>query len=322
MEDLISIVVPVYNVENYVKECLDSILGQSYSNLQIIIVNDGSTDQSGNICEEYAKKDSRVEYVYQKNKGLSAARNKGISCAKGEFICFVDSDDYVHKKYVECLYYGMINNNADMSMCGYIRDGFFVEKKDNNIKCNIYDGKEMMRNFYSFDVLFMNVAWNKLYRKKAFLNERFPEGMLYEDFALNARIMYSCNRIAICDQELYFYRRNRQGITLSSFSEKQLDALKQIENRMLFFRQVNEEGIYNRFLQEYEVVNLKYYFLCRKNDTPNKLLICSELRKKYKYYFINTVKAKENKLMRKIYITLGYFFPYFMGLITNIIIKD
>ena len=315
MEDLISVVVPVYNVENYVKECLDSILVQSYSNLQIIIVNDGSTDQSGIICEEYAKKDSRVEYVYQKNKGLSAARNKGISCAKGEFICFVDSDDYVHKKYVECLYYGMINNNADMSMCGYIRDGFFVEKKDNNIKCNIYDGKEMMRNFYSFDVL-LNVAWNKLYRKKAFLNERFPEGMLYEDFALNARIMYSCNRIAICDQELYFYRRNRQGITLSSFSEKQLDALKQIENRMLYFKEIGEESIYRRFLQEFEIVNLRLFYLTKR--FLKKKSLEKQLRSSYKNYYFPAISAKENSLVAKFYMLLGLFFPYFMGYITSI----
>lgn len=322
MKDLISVVVPVYNVENYVKECLDSILGQSYGNLQIIIVNDGSTDQSGKICEDYIKNDLRVEYIYQENRGLSAARNTGISRAKGKYICFVDSDDYIDFRYIECLYRGLKSCNADLCMCEYIRDGNFEHTSLSELQYDIHNGKEMMRKYFSFDILFMNVAWNKLYKKEVFLEEKFPEGMLYEDFVLNAHVMYKCEKIAVCHQKLYHYRRTDNSITISKFTEKKLDVLKQIENRMLFFEEIGEKEIYNRFLQEYEVMNLKYYYRCKKNDIPNKLSICCELRKKYKSYFLSTIKAKENKLLKKIYISLGFIFPFFMGFVTNIIVKD
>ena len=322
MKDLISVVVPVYNTQEYLIDCLNSIINQSYTNLQIILVNDGSTDQSGEICENFKRKDSRIEYIVQKNGGSSAAKNAGISHAEGQYICFVDSDDYVHEQYVQTLYDCLMSNEADLSMCGYIRDGFFDKNMKYQSDYKIYNGKEMMRNYYSFDITFMNIACNKLYKKEFFENEKFPEGIMYDDFVLNAHIMYACQKIAVCNQKLYFYRKTANSITMSVFSEKKLDLLKQIENRMLFFEEIGEEGIYNRFLQEYEVMNLKYYYRCKKNDIPNKSSICCNLKKKYKFYYLSTLKAKENKLLKKIYISLGYIFPFLMGMVTNIIVKD
>lgn len=315
INDLVSVVVPVYNVQEHLRECLDSLVRQSYSNIEIIIVNDGSTDQSEVICHSFVEKDDRIKYLFQENRGLSAARNTGIYNASGKYICFIDSDDYIHEDYIKKLYGILISNEADMSMCGYIREGKFATEFDDE-KCEVVEGKTMMRHFYSYDVLLMNIVCNKLYRIDLFQNEKFPEGMLYEDFALNARIMYSCKKIAVCNDKLYFYRRNENGITMSHFSVHKLDALKQIENRLVFFYKVGEKSVYNRFLQEYEIENLKFFYLTKKYLKNRS--IEKDLRKKYSKYFFEALSAKENRGVAKLYILLGLFFPFLMGYITSI----
>ena len=206
MNELISIIVPIYNVEKYLDRCIKSIINQSYNNLEIILVDDGSPDRCGEMCDEWAKIDKRIIVVHKENGGLSDARNAGIDIAKGNYLSFIDSDDYVHKDFIKVLYELCIKYNSDISMCGA-----FETSKDENCNFNLQQGNECVK--YSKTILERKdniycVAWNKLYKKEVFKYIRYPKGKLHEDVAVINKILYYSNKIAITDLRLYFYYSN------------------------------------------------------------------------------------------------------------------
>ena len=183
-KELISIVIPVYNVENYLEKCLNSVINQTYKNLEIIVVNDGSTDKSGDICDKYSEIDKRIKVIHKKNGGLSDARNAGINVAKGKYIGFVDSDDYIDKEMYNIMYNNIMVNKANICIVNryYVfPDGtkLLRYKIEDDIKImNNLEAIEEMNNFSMFDM----AAWDKLYEKNLFDNIRFPVGKLSEDF--------------------------------------------------------------------------------------------------------------------------------------------
>lgn len=190
MNELITIIVPVYKVEPYIYRCVDSIINQTYKNLEIILVDDGSPDNCGSICDEYAKQDNRIKVIHKKNGGLSDARNVGIDIACGDYLGFVDSDDWIEPDMVEILIDDATTNNADISCCGYYKvynDGSKLNNVRGFIDNRVFKGKEIFKNFFLFTDF---VIWNKIYKKSIFKEIRFPLGKLYED----TRIMYK-----ICD---------------------------------------------------------------------------------------------------------------------------
>ena len=224
--DLISIIVPVYNVEKYIVRCLESILSQTYKNIEVIIVNDGSVDKSGEICERYAKKDNRIKLINKSNGGLSDARNKGIDQANGIYITFVDSDDYISQNYVEILYKLIKENNADISIC----DKYEIYKDNMNVRSetkiieNVYNSKEVITKLlygYSYYVS----AWAKMYKKELFNNIRFPYGKLYEDIGTTYLTYLNSTKIAVTNQKLYYYIIRTNSITSGSFTKKQNDMI-------------------------------------------------------------------------------------------------
>jgi glycosyltransferase involved in cell wall biosynthesis len=213
----ISVVVPVYNIEKWLPACLDSLLKQTYENFQLILVNDGSNDNSKNICDEYAKRDSRIEVVHQKNGGLSKARNTGIEFAKGEYLCFVDGDDFCDK---DMLKIAMENFSEDIDIVAF---GFYKNSKKNTAKKN-----KISRSFNEALNLYvageLNVsAWGKVYKKKIFDNIRFPEGKLFEDMWIFPKIAE--NRILILNKALYHYVIRENSITTAKFSPQSMDFL-------------------------------------------------------------------------------------------------
>ena len=217
---LISVVIPVYKVEKYIRECVDSVLAQTYTNLDIILVDDGSPDECPRICDEYAAMDERVRVIHKANGGLSSARNAGIDAASGEYITFIDSDDYVSRVYVEQLYYALSESGADMScilFCSNERDiinNFVAEYKTYTIEAALI--KIMNASLWG--------AYCKLCRTKILkeLGLRFPEGMVYEDIAVMFEIIGSMQKIAFSDRVNYYYRKTPDSITrsLSLFPEK------------------------------------------------------------------------------------------------------
>lgn len=210
----ISIIVPVYNVEKYLEECLESIINQTYSNIEIIIINDGSTDNSKFICETYKRKDNRIELLNKKNGGLSSARNMGLLYSTGEYVLFIDSDDYIRLDMCEILVKHIIETGADIIWFNY----YNLDNK-NNIKYNnlvkeykLYN--ELNRVFWK-DLLYKyklnEVVWNKIYKRNIIPNKVFFEGKIHEDTFAFIQILKNATKIKMIKESLYYYRSNRKN---------------------------------------------------------------------------------------------------------------
>ena len=218
---LISVIIPVYNVEKYLSKCLNSIVDQTYTNLQIILVNDGSTDGSLAIAQTFAEKDERVRIINQRNKGLPGARNSGIEAAEGDYIGFVDSDDWVHPQFYEHLYRNMVTYKADLSEIGFIRASNDQEKVNlYNPKVTVYDNHDYAKRFFKIGIQkTTHYAWNKLYKRDCIESTIFPEKYsVGEDVISTYKVITKCDRIVVSDLPLYFYRQG-SGMT-KAFNRK------------------------------------------------------------------------------------------------------
>lgn len=211
---LISAIVPIYKVEKYLRRCVDSILRQSYRNLEVILVDDGSPDQCGSICDEYAKNDERVVVLNKENGGLSSARNAGIDIAKGQFIGFVDSDDYIDENMYELLYVALKDSGCLLSVCGTtyeFEDGKSIRKTEGGDKriLPFPDALVEMNQYRLFDM----AAWSKLYARELFDEIRFPEGLLSEDFFIMYKIFERADKIAYISDPVYHYIQRQNSIS-------------------------------------------------------------------------------------------------------------
>jgi len=236
-EPLISVIVPIYNVEEYLPKCINSIISQQYKNLEIILVNDGATDLSGKIADNYAKKDNRIIVIHQKNQGLSAARNSGIDVATGEFIGFVDSDDWIEKSMYSSLYADLAANDADISICGYVS----VDKNEKYLRhctnipsiCDngkflpngllVYESQESIMKYCTAHRY--GAPWCMLYKRELFENVRFPLNKIYEDFYIMHLIMDKANKLVINPKRRYNYLKRSHSISQNSSFQKEFDLL-------------------------------------------------------------------------------------------------
>lgn len=219
---LISVIIPVYNVAPYLLRCLDSVVSQSYKKLEIIVVDDGSTDESGEICDTYAKNDKRIRVIHKKNGGLSDARNKGIVIANGEFITFIDSDDYVEKNHIETLIFNQCKYNSDIAISAHlVKYPNRVIDTATHTEYEISPKETLERMLYSEGIDLS--AWAKLYKAKLFRDIEFPKSRNYEDAATTYRLIDKSNRISVISEPTYNYIIRSDGISQSSFSEKKLD---------------------------------------------------------------------------------------------------
>ncbi len=223
--DLISVVIPIYNVEKYLKRCIDSIIAQTYKNLEIILVDDGSPDTCPKICDDYAKKDERIIVIHKQNGGLSDARNYGIEAAKGHYISFVDSDDYVSKDYIKILYESLKAENSDMAIGGH------VVLYPNGKKINKYTGDEyregpetILKRILYDDGIDLS-ACSKLYKKELFKDIRFPVGRLYEDAATSFKLIDTANAISVASKPIYHYIIRENSISNDTFSNGKMDLI-------------------------------------------------------------------------------------------------
>ena len=226
--ELVSIIVPVYNVENYLRMCLDSIEHQTYSNIEVLLINDGSPDSSGEICQEYVARDSRFRYFEKENGGLSDARNYGIDRSKGKFLTFIDSDDWVEPTYVEDMYQAALNNNSEIVVSSYSQ----FDNKENHYLVHIWDdyyeknysNKKLMnslpllvRKDYSF-----LTSWGILFSRKLFNNVKFPKGKVIEDSRTNYKLFSKSKCTTYINKSLYMYRIGREGSIINTVNEKLL----------------------------------------------------------------------------------------------------
>ncbi len=306
MKELISIIVPIYNVEKYLDRCINSIVNQSYKNLEIILVDDGSQDKCGEICDKWANNDERIKVIHKENGGLSDARNAGIEIAQGEYLSFIDSDDYIHKDFIKILYENCLKNDADISMCEvYITDkneDTNREIKNENIK--IIFSKDVLERKNNISCL----GCDKLYKKSIFNNVRYPKGKINEDVAVIYKIMYYSNKISITDAKLYFYFNRPGSIMRKGFSKKRLDILDGLRNQYEFFIERNEEKYAYFILRDFLNSTLDLYEECLLLK-EEKVEIKKILMKEYKKVYKKVVKNKNTNINMKIKYTIYNFFP-------------
>jgi len=237
-------------VEDYLVRCIESILTQTYKNIEIILVDDESPDKCGEICDYYAKLDERINVIHKKNGGLSDARNVGIDSAKGRYITFLDSDDWIHNEYIEILYRLLNEKNSDVAICNFIKKSSFVETVSlDNFSSNIYEYSniEAMEQLSGELHIQMTVAWGKLYKIELFNNIRFPVGRIHEDEFTTYRLLYSADKIVFYDKPLLYYWQRKDSIIGSGFKIKnRLDYLDALIQRASFFQEIKLRKLSNK----------------------------------------------------------------------------
>ena len=321
MNDKITVIVPVYNVENYLRKCLDSIIAQTYKNIEIIVVNDGSTDTSGEICKEFVEIDHRIIYIEQENAGLSAARNTGLENMSGDYVTFVDSDDWIEQDYVETLYKKITEYQADIAVGNYYSfnesegmfyfhisgDSYYEEVYDNvSIFENLYESQEMK----SFALI---SAWGKLYKAGLFEQLRFDMGKLGEDGYLNQKIYLLAEKIVYIHKGIYSYRIRNNSLS-RTWTEKWMHALVDamseritllsslgypLEKHLAIYRQMLEGSLSNgkvSGLEEtptYKEFETKKYLLDKLEKTKNTQKKAIVLAANYSYVdqVLTTIKS-------------------------------
>lgn len=257
---LISIIVPVYQVKPYIGECVESLLAQTYANLEILLVDDGSTDGSGEICDEYARRDGRVRVIHQENRGVSAARNTGLDQAKGKYVAFVDSDDAVLPDYIELLYDLLCRYQADIAACAFVRGemeeirrgrvasmergpDFAGGDKSVNTREICMTSEQMLRQWHGRYKKWETIVCNKLYRKSILDGKdsatkvRFPTGRRYEDVLISHLIAANAGKIVLTSRQLYLYRTRQNSFTTQTMTaEQRKQNLRAQRERMAFFK--------------------------------------------------------------------------------------
>lgn len=231
MENVVSVIVPVYKVEKYLDKCIGSIVNQTYRDIEIILVDDGSPDNCPQMCDEWAEKDSRIRVIHKENGGLSDARNAALDICTGRYVVFVDSDDYVHPEYVAYLVELIKQNNADLAICGFwheTEEGKQLNRFADNNQLYIMDQHQAIKEMCD-GVLFSNSAWAKIFPRTFFEDIRFPVGRLYEDLAVMHKLFFKAETIAFGQRALYYYIWRENSITTAKFSFKQLDAVTYAE---------------------------------------------------------------------------------------------
>lgn len=243
MKRLVSVIVPVDKVEHYLSRCLDSIVTQSYKNIEIILVDDGSPDKCGIICDEYAKRDPRIRVIHKENGGLSDARNCGVEIANGAYITFIDSDDYIAPNYIEYLYNLAVENDADISCCCSVKTSdntVAFDTKSEKQKPQVLSGRETCFALFGALYLTLVTAWGKLYKESIVKKYPFPKGRKHEDEGTTYKYYYEATKVVVGDAQLYAYYQNPSGIMHSLPKGFNHDLVWTHEQRALFFKKQEE----------------------------------------------------------------------------------
>lgn len=322
---MISVIVAVYNIEKYIAKCIESIINQTYKDLEIILVDDGATDSSGQICEEYAKKDSRIKVIHRVNGGLSAARNTGIEWAHGDFIAFVDGDDWIEPTMYEEMINQALEKKADFVACRYrcIYKDYVIDGSTDAVI--VFEKPlSMLIKYLEEDekVLIQHAAWNKLYHRDLLGEERFPEGKWYEDVVFSAKILSKVHKGVYVDHALYDYVCEREGSIMNAGLTERIftDMIPAALEKETFL-----DGFDNK-----EPVNIHRYYLYKRLLIFYRELFKKENRKLKKYskeivhmvkgkkwtfsdVYATRVAAKTEEIKTKMFIVSPLFFRMFMA---------
>ncbi len=314
MKDIISIIIPVYNVKPYLKKCLDSVINQTYKNLEIILIDDGSNDGSGEICDEYGKLDKRIMVVHQSNQGLSMARNKGLDLAKGDWIAFLDSDDWVEKDMYETLYKLAVDYNADISSCNtYIHTEKFHCYND-TINIKVFSRDELILGLRTQEVVRFEV-WNKLWKRDLIGNIRFKKGQVCEDIYFDHIIFLKTNKFVYTSKPLHHYLVQRPGNTNSNFRIGKMEGLIELHEFVEDLKKIDKKEL-SEAIASYAFEFAISFYISAKISKQDKCLMKSIKREIM--YFKN--QAKHSKYINKKVMYLFAVSPrlfYFVSKLKN-----
>lgn len=301
MDEKISIIIPVYKVEQYLAKCLESILHQTYQNLEIILVDDGSPDRCGEICEEYAKKDGRIKVIHKANEGAACARNDGIEAATGEYISFVDSDDWIPENAYEVLYHGLKEQDAEcvVGSCVKVVDknGTLTYKKRNKGEFGAISAQDAMKRV----LLNGSAVWNRLFRRELFENVRFPANRINEDEVAALHIYVQCKKVVFLDADTYYYRIRKNSVTTSSFSLRKVDWYYNSLDNLEFIRTVCPVLVPCAECKCVQAMMYCYINLLKMKKTDEEKKVCKELKQDIRK---NRSKALKNPYLPFLYKVL------------------
>ncbi len=258
MNSLISIIIPVYNAEYWLEECLNSVINQTYANLEIILVDDGSSDNSGRICDEYATKDKRIKVIHTENRGVSSARNTGLDLAQGDYVSFIDSDDFVDKDYIFAMHQKSIETNAGLVFCHYSKfvEGKTIpidEKIPELINVNIKDDNFLyfIHRFFNFNQSIFGGTWRVLFKENILHTIKFvPDIKVSEDLLFLLHVILKAKRIASVKEHLYFYRQTNHSVTSKykkNFLSSQLSLYRELKKIFDAFDNVQSKQIFETY---------------------------------------------------------------------------
>lgn len=288
--DKISVIVPIYNVERYLRKCVYSILRQSYKNLEIILVDDGSTDNSGVICDEFAKLDGRIVVIHKVNGGLSSARNDGLEIATGKYIGFVDSDDWIEPNMYKRLYNFLKINKCSVVECAvnnvYGESVEIFDKKE-DIIMNGRDAIKLQLKQVGNNIFPRIAVWSKLFEADFWKNRRFPEGKIHEDYMLTCEAFYESKKVGLIREGLYNHLyTNKASIINSKFGEKDLFLEKQYAARIEYFERSKDDELMVMALRQYYYIVLTLFWKCAVN------------KMKQEFYYLKIMRDNKKNIMK------------------------
>lgn len=306
-KDTISVVVPIYNVEKYLEKCINSILNQTYDNLEIILVDDGSPDKSPDICDSYSKKDKRIKVIHKLNGGLSDARNVGIDQANGKYITFIDSDDYIDNDYIEFLFINMEKEQADIAICNprIVYENFDKEKNISKFRINKVQKISSQRalEIMLYQKKFDTSAWGKLYKTELFTNVRYPIGKYYEDIATTYKLFLKSTNIVYSDECKYNYLQRKSSIMGQPFKITDFDY---IENANIMLNDLKDNKVLykaakSRYISANFSILKKIIFKKEFND------YVINIKENIKDYRLEVLFDCKSRLKNKVAILLSIF---------------
>ncbi len=315
----VSVIAAFYNVEAFADKCIRSICEQDLEDIEIILIDDGSVDRSGDICDEYALKDPRITVIHQENQGLSAVRNKGIAVAKGEYIGFVDGDDFINKKMYSEMYRIITENNADIAVCARevvkeyeINDSkdFFEEQEPEEI--TVFNSTEALKEMFEYKKFWVE-AWDKLYKKELFEGILYPEGKTREGVYTTYKIFDKAHKVVYTNQKLYAYVQRKGSIVHATFSKRNFDGLYAYDEMIPHFRNAEEELKKKLYYRCYVKSKIVLEEICAGDLSLDSFKYFDEYRDyviDHKQYFLEAdLDEEEIKHINNV-INLGY--AYFL----------
>ncbi len=299
--ELVSIIIPIYNIEDYLDRSIGAAAGQTYENLEILLIDDGSTDHCPQMCDEWAAKDSRIKVVHQKNSGVSVSRNTGLRMASGDYILQLDSDDYMAPFTVEHLVNTAHEQDADLVICSFVRgaEDHYCFTQAQNPQVKMVDSTYALTQIYNGanDALRYTVPWCKLYRKEVLDGVSYPAGKIFEDIYITHTIIDRCKKIALLEEVLFYYYRRENSIMNAVFSFQKLDYLQALVNRVQFFAERGMKDLHEKAYDELLHSLVWEYSRTRDllNSKPGMDYVMNLFHENYRKGYSSKRYPKENK---------------------------